>query len=257
MKFTKMNGAGNDYIFVYQPFERLKNPSDWAVKVSNRHFGVGADGLVLIDSSERGDAEMRIFNADGSEGRMCGNALRCTAKYLYERGYVRKDVMQIETMSGIKTVWLEIRNGLVVMVRADMGVAKAWQRKGAFMGYPVTYVDIGNPHAVIFGEPDTPETYEVLKALSESVDGGVNAEMVKVISPKEIVMRVYERGSGETMACGTGATASAYAAMNLELVEKKVTVRLKGGTLQIANENGRLFMTGDAKYNFEGEYRNG
>lgn len=257
MKFTKMNGAGNDYIFVYQPFERLKNPSDWAVKVSDRHFGVGADGLVLIDSSERGDAEMRIFNADGSEGKMCGNALRCTAKYLYERGYVRKDVMQIETMSGIKTVWLEIRNGLVVMVRADMGVAKAWQRKGAFMGYPVTYVDIGNLHAVIFGEPDTPETYEVLKALSESVDGGVNAEMVKVISPKEIVMRVYERGSGETMACGTGATASAYAAMNLELVEKKVTVRLKGGTLQIANENGRLFMTGDAKYNFEGEYRNG
>lgn len=256
MRFTKMNGAGNDYVFVYQPREGISDPVRTAIRVSDRHFGIGSDGLVLIDDSTVADAKMRIFNADGSEGRMCGNAIRCVARYLYERGLVQKEEMRVETLSGIKRVWLISDKGMVSRVRVDMGAPERIE-EGDFRGTGVTYVDVGNPHAVLFLDPQADGTYETLKAISQGYPGGINAEAVKVVTPERLSVRVYERGSGETLACGTGACAATYATLRQGKCRNRVTVELKGGEIEVEYDRGRLYMTGDAAVNFEGVYDDG
>lgn len=275
--FTKMHGAGNDYIYIDLYASPLDfDPSDLARKMSPRHFSVGADGVVLILPSSVADARMRMFNLDGSEGRMCGNAIRCVAKYLSDHALVKKDVITVETLSGIKTLKLYKENGIVTSVSVDMGVAVFTPAEipvlydGAEMvEAPVTVlgkevrmtaVSMGNPHAVIFTEgvdeldlakigPD----YENLRIFPERV----NTEFVEVIDKGILKMRVWERGSGETYACGTGASATVAAAVKTGRVPagKPITVRLLGGDLTITvDQDYRVTMTGGATEVYQGVY---
>ena len=252
LPFIKMHGLGNDYVYIdcFQPetvkvLKKIDLP-DLARRVSDRHFGVGSDGLVLILPSEIADARMRIFNADGSEAEMCGNAIRCVGKYLYESGLCRNEHMQIETLAGIRALSLQVSEGEVEMVTVNMG--KPVIQPGSIqagkdpIGY--TAVNMGNPHAVFFREnlpqlpPDT------------------NVEFVHVRNMHELDVRVIERGSGETLACGTGACASAVAAIYHGLTERTVTVYLPGGQLLIRWDSSLtpVFMTGTATEVFRGEY---
>lgn len=274
MKFTKMHGLGNDYIFTYIMQEELQNPAILAQKISDRHFGIGGDGLVLILPSDKADIRMRIFNADGSEAEMCGNASRCVGKFVYDNGIIKKERITMETLAGIKTLELRIADGKVDAVRVDMGSPAldpaqipVVSTKERFIAEPVesdgrvfnvTCVSMGNPHAVIFTDDvDTLPLHDYGPKLENHslFPKRTNVEFIQVISRDRIKMRVWERGSGETMACGTGACASVVAAVLNDLCDRKVTVMLPGGELFIEwdEESGHVYKTGPATKVFDGE----
>ncbi len=279
MKFTKMHGAGNDYVYVDCFAEKVPaDVAETARRVSDRHFGIGGDGLVLICPSERADARMRMFNADGSESEMCGNASRCVAKYLYDHGIAKKEELRLETGRGVLTLRVEVEKGKVERVRVNMAapILKSSEIPTTLPGDPpvraplevagrkleVTCVSMGNPHCITFVDEVTDEwvlgvgpKIEVHPAFPRKI----NAEFVQVISPREIRMRVWERGSGETLACGTGACASAVAAVLNGLCERKVLCHLPGGdlTLEWSESEGVVYMTGPAKEVFSGVWHEG
>ena len=275
VKFTKMHGCGNDYIYVNCFTEKIEEPSVIAKKVSDRHFGIGSDGLILICPSETADFKMRMFNADGSEGKMCGNGIRCVAKYVYDNGMTDKEVITVETLSGIKTLQLAVSQGRVQAVTVDMGspVLTPSQIPVKCEGdriinqpvsvggkeYYITCVSMGNPHAVVFTEEEvTALNLEKTGPLFENHEifpDRVNTEFIHVIDEKTIDMRVWERGSGETLACGTGTCASVVACILNGYTDNKVEVELLGGKLFIeydAEEN-KVYMTGPAEFICTGE----
>ncbi len=275
ISFTKMHGIGNDYIYVNCMEQELSDPADISIKMSPRHFSVGADGLVMICASSVADAKMRMFNADGSEGKMCGNAIRCVGKYLYDNGIVKKEKLTIETLSGIKILSLRIENGLVDSVQVDMGYAVTAPEKlpvlwnGEMINqnvevagktYGLTAVSMGNPHAVTFLDEIASLELEKLGPHFEHLSifpDRVNTEFVKVIDRTTLEMRVWERGSGETYACGTGACATVAAAVLNGYCDPdtEVTVRLIGGELRIVcQKDMRILMTGKAQKVYDGVY---
>ena len=275
MKFTKLHGCGNGYIYVNLFEETLENPADMAIKVSDHHFGIGSDGLITIGPSEIADFTMHIYNADGSEAEMCGNGVRCVGKYVYDHGLTDKTVVNVETGAGIMVLELNIEDGKVATVRVDMGEPIFEPEKIPVVagGTPVlmepitvgdkewkmTCVSMGNPHAVVFVDDvkDFPlETYGPLFENHERFPKRTNTEFVKVVSLTEAYMRVWERGSAETWACGTGTCATVVACILNGLTERKVLVHLLGGDLTIEwdEETNHVFMTGPATEVFSGEY---
>lgn len=263
-----MHGLGNDYIYI--DCFREPVPSDLdklAVAMSDRHFGVGGDGFVLIMRSRVADCRMRMFNADGSEGKMCGNAIRCVGRYVYEHGYVSDSEIKVETASGVKKLCLEIVGTDVVSVTVDMGEARFGFVDEEITAGGVTFrgvcVDVGNPHLVIpvenkFWHGDEFLRLGPLFERHERFPDRVNTEFVEQVGKKHLKMRVWERGSGETMACGTGACATVAAFCKLGRVpyDERITVTLRGGDLEIiCTSEQRLFMKGPASYAFKGEYK--
>lgn len=258
MRFTKMHGLGNDYLYVYG--EVPDDAGELSIKFSERHFGAGSDGMIWISPSEIADFKMRIFNADGSEAKMCGNGIRCVGKYVYDKGYTDKTTLHIETLSGIKTLDLSVVDGQVGQVCVEMGKAVCSEdRTLEIDGRVCTPVSVGNPHAVIFvGNAEREPITEIGPKIEkhETFEGGVNVEFVEVISPNTLRMRVWERGSGVTMACGTGACASVAAAVKKGYcpANEFVTVKLDGGDLHIkVSEAGDVLMKGPAAFVYEGE----
>ena len=270
-KFTKMHGAGNDYIYFDCLQEELEDPAEAAVRLSDRHKGIGGDGIVMICKSDVADARMRMFNADGSEGKMCGNAIRCVGKYLYDHKIVQKTDVDIETLSGIKHLKLFAEDGKVKLVRVDMGAASFDPKslpvllegevidrpvKVAGGEYRITCVSMGNPHCVVFADPDATDVETLGRKFEndEIFPERVNTEFIKKIGKNALQMRVWERGSGETMACGTGACAAAAAACACGVCEygQDVLVKLRGGDL-IINIGETVYMTGEAVTVFTGE----
>ena len=277
LKFTKMHGIGNDYIYINAIEQKIDNPNDLALKLSDRRFSIGGDGVILICSSDVADAKMRMFNADGSEGKMCGNGVRCVGKYVYDNLLSDKsrDTITIETLSGIKTLKITAVNGKAQLLEVDMGKAqlKAVEIPVVYEGcdtviakpllvnnkeHIVTCVSMGNPHCVTFvDDVDSLELekigphFENHKAFPERI----NTEFVKVIDEKTLQMRVWERGSGETWACGTGACATVVAACENGYCKKgeDITVHLRGGDLVINYTEERVLMTGPATKVFDGE----
>ena len=275
MRFTKMEGCGNDYVYINCFEERVDNPEKLAIAMSERHFGVGADGLVLILPSERADFRMRMFNLDGSEGEMCGNAVRCIGKYVYERGMMDKGEVSLETAGGLKHLQLHIADGKVESVTVDMGepileAAKipVVSEKQPVIGermqvldqvFDVTCVSMGNPHGVIFVErvEDYPvERYGREAEVHPMFPKKANIEFVEIVDRTHIRMRVWERGSGETWACGTGASAAAIACILNGKTERRVEVELIGGRLLIewCEADNHVWMTGPAAFSFDGEW---
>ena len=275
MRFTKMHGAGNDYVYVNCFSEPIPNDiRGLACAVSDRHFGIGGDGLVLICPSEQGDARMRMFNADGSEAEMCGNALRCVAKYVYDHDIVKKERLKIETGAGLLTVQLDIESGRARSAQVNMGkpildgpsIPTTFEGGGVVektidvdgREFSITCVSMGNPHCVIFVEEITDEL--VLQwgpkiEVDPHFPAKMNVEFVKVLSPTELEMRVWERGSGETLACGSGACAVAVASVLTGRTDGEVVIHLRGGDLEIEwVESGEVFMTGPAEEVFSGDW---
>ncbi len=268
-----MHGIGNDYIYFDCFEEDLANPNAVSEKLSDRHFSIGGDGIVLILPSAIADGRMRMFNADGSEGKMCGNAIRCVGKFLYEKRGIKKDVLTVETLSGIKTLRLTVEKGEVQSVTVDMGKAELTPSKipANFAGeraiaapltvggkeYAVTCVSMGNPHCVVFEDPYAVELEKIgpLFENHEVFPERVNTEFILPIGKNELQMRVWERGSGETWACGTGACAAAVASVLNGYCEKNadITVHLRGGDLVIKYTDEAVFMTGSATFAFTGE----
>ena len=274
MKFTKMEGPGNDYVYINCFSEKAENPEKLAIAMSDRHFGVGSDGVILIKPSDKADFTMDMYNADGSRSEMCGNGIRCVGKYVYDYGLTDKTSISVETLAGIKYLDFVIKDGKVDMVTVDMGapILKADQvpvrsdkeqvidEKITVAGvdYHMTCVSMGNPHAVMF-VGDT-EHFPLEKAgplfeHHEVFPNRVNAEFVQVIDRHTVKMRVWERGTGETLACGTGACATAVACVLNGKTDDEVTVKLLGGDLIIRfdRENNKVYMTGPAKVVFDGE----
>ena len=260
MRFTKMHGLGNDYLYVYGPVP--DNVKELCVRLSHRHFGAGSDGMIYISPSNVADFMMRIFNADGSEAKMCGNGIRCVGKYVYDKKLTRKTHLKVETLSGIKTLDLAVENGVVREVSVQMGEAQISESLRLVVEnqeIDIVPVCVGNDHAVYF-VPDA-ETSDVARIgpiieRSSVFPHGVNAEFVQVLSKNELRMRVWERGSGITMACGTGACASAAAAVSRGFCpfDTPISVRLDGGELIITvSREMRLTMTGSAETVYEGE----
>ena len=274
MRFVKMHGLGNDYIYVDTTRERVEDPQGLAVAMSRPHFGVGADGLVLIGASQCADLSMRMFNADGSEGEMCGNAVRCIGKYAYERGLVRRETMTLQTRAGVKTLRLTVEDGRVSRVRVDMGAPildgpsiPALLGEGRIVRRPleaggrafeVTCVSMGNPHAVIFLHEDVDAfdvgRYGPLLERHAAFPNRTNVEFAALVAPGRIRMRVWERGSGMTLACGTGACATAVAASLCGLTGERSTLVLDGGELDVEWSGGTVYMTGPAAFVFEGDW---
>ena len=275
LRFTKMHGCGNDYVYVNCFEEEVKDPVSLSIAISDRHFGVGGDGRVLICPSDRADAKMRMFNADGSEGKMCGNAIRCVGKYLYDHGIVRKTTVTIETLSGIKTLELFLKDGKVDSAQVNMGPAilipseipvnlpgeraVAVPVKIAGEEHTITCVSMGNPHCIVFGgdpyELDLPKIGPLFEN-DPLFPERVNTEFIEVLDDHTLNMRVWERGSGETWACGTGACAAAVAAVLNGFCKKgkDISVRLRGGELTIRYTDEAVFMTGKATEVFHGEW---
>ncbi len=273
MRFTKMEGCGNDYIYINGWEEKVEHPEELAIAMSERHFGVGADGLVLILPSEKADFRMRMFNLDGSEGEMCGNAVRCIGKYVYERGMTTKTTVTLETLGGIKVLQLHHKDGIVESVCVDMGepILEAAKIPVVSDKYPVvgeklqildkeflfTCVSMGNPHGVtfvsdVFSFPV--EKYGKIAEIAPLFPKKANIEFVEVKNRSHLKMRVWERGSGETLACGTGSCASLVAAVCNGLCDRKVKMELLGGTLEIEWNEGdnHVYMTGPASFSFDG-----
>ena len=277
MKFTKMQGIGNDYVYVNCLQETIENPSELAKKISDRHYGVGSDGLIMINPSDKADFEMEMYNADGSRGEMCGNGIRCVAKYVYDYGLTDKTSISVETLAGIKYLDLTVEDGKVVLVKVDMGKpmlrpeeVHVVSEKEEVIDEPITVdgqeyrmtcVSMGNPHAVVFIDQDVKEfpleTVGVKFENHERFPKRVNTEFVNVLDRHTAQMRVWERGSGETLACGTGACAVAVACALNGLTEDEVTVKLLGGDLQIKwdREKNTVYMTGPAEVVFDGEWK--
>jgi diaminopimelate epimerase len=275
MKFTKMHGIGNDYVYINCFEEKVEKPEELVKFISNRHFGVGSDGLVLILPSSEADFRMRMFNPDGSEAQMCGNAIRCVGKYVYDNSMTNKKTLSIETLAGIKVLELITdKNNKVAMAKVDMGEPILNARDipvdsdiGLFVNQPlqalgkeyrVTCVSMGNPHAVIYVKNVSEFPVEKVGPEIEKhalFPERINAEFVEVINAKRLKMRVWERGTGETMACGTGACAVLVASSLNGVSEKKATVELLGGNLDIVwdESNNRVYMTGPAALVFTGE----
>lgn len=274
MKFTKMQGCGNDYVYVDCTKSLIENIPETAVKVSDRHFGIGSDGLILIRPSKVADFMMDMYNNDGSSGKMCGNGIRCVGKFVYDKGLTDKTSLKIETLSGIKDLQLTVENGKVTSVTVDMGTPvtkpslipvvsdkEAFIKEPVIVGgesFEVTCVSMGNPHAVVFVEDTDEIPIETIGPLFEHhclFPDRVNTEFVQVLDRKHIKMRVWERGSGETLACGTGACASVIACILNGYTQHEVTVSLLGGDLQIRydEQQDKVYMTGPAVTVFEGE----
>ena len=275
MKFTKMHGTGNDYVYVNLFEETLENQAGVAVKISDRHFGIGSDGLICIAPSEVADCRMIMYNADGSEGAMCGNGIRCVAKYVYEHGIAVKDTLAIETKSGVKRLELTVQDGEVTYVKVNMGQAVLKPadipvNAGSedFIARPVTVagkeylatcVSMGNPHCVVFmnniGKLDLEKTGPAFECHALFPDR-INTEFVEVIDRRTIAMRVWERGSGETISCGTGTCAAMVAAVLNGYCDRgeEIEVRVRGGVLYNTYlENGEVLMKGPATEVFQGE----
>ncbi|MEE1100112.1 MAG: diaminopimelate epimerase [Agathobacter sp.] len=275
MKFTKLHGCGNDYVYVNLFEETIENPAELSIEISDRHFGIGSDGLITIGPSEVADFRMRIYNADGSEAEMCGNGIRCVAKYVYDHKLTTKTEISVESGAGIKYLKLFVEEGKVSQVRVDMGepiltpdlipvVAdgeKVIDEEIEVCGktWKMTCVSMGNPHAVVF--VDDVENFELEKygphfENHPRFPKRTNTEFVKVISRNEASMRVWERGSAETWACGTGTCATAMACILNGLTDNKVLVHLRGGdlTIEYDEKTNHVFMTGPATEVFNGEY---
>lgn len=274
VKFTKMHGIGNDYVYVNCFNETIKAPSAVSKYVSDRHFGVGSDGLILIKPSKVADFQMDMYNADGSQGEMCGNGIRCVAKYVYDYGLTDKTNISVETLAGIKHLDLTIENGKVALVKVNMGSPELVPEKIPVVAegeraidvplevkgktYQMNGVSMGNPHCVIFMEEDVRELD--LESMGPDFENHkrfpkrINTEFVNVLDENTLRMRVWERGSGETLACGTGACATAVAAILNGLVQKEVTVKLLGGDLKIQwnGSDAPVYMTGPATTVFDG-----
>lgn len=275
MKFTKMEGLGNDYVYINCFKEKVDDPSGLALKISDRHFGVGSDGLILIKPSEIADFTMDMYNADGSRSEMCGNGIRCVGKYVYDYGLTDKTSISVETLAGIK--YLELvpdENNKIKMVTVDMGepilvpsLIPAVSDNDMIIGEPIevcgktyytTCVSMGNPHSVVF--VDSTEDFPLNEAgpLFETHDkfpNKVNAEFVQIVDRKTVKMRVWERGTGETLACGTGACATAVACILNKKTDREITVKLLGGDLIIRwdEDDNKIYMTGPARVVFNGE----
>ena len=274
MKFTKMHGCGNDYVYINCMQEQIENAAELAIQVSDRHFGIGSDGLILICPSDKADFRMRMYNADGSEAQMCGNGIRCVGKYVYDHGLTKETSITVETLAGIKYLTLLVEAGKVAKVTVDMGspiteaaqipvvaenspvVAEPFLVQGK--EYLLTCVSMGNPHAVLFVEDTDAIEIEKIGPCFENQERfpeRTNTEFIQIVDRTRMRMRVWERGSGETLACGTWACASVYAAILNGKTEDEVTVELLGGELQIRydREQHKIFMTGPAVTVFEGE----
>ncbi len=275
MRFTKMHGIGNDYMYVNCFEEIVENPEKLAIAMSRPHFGVGADGLVLIEPSDTADFGMRIFNSDGSEAQMCGNAARCIGKYVYERGLTDKKDIVLRTLSGLRPLKLTVEGGVVTKVRVDMGTPELNPRlipvdlpgemvldqriQAAGHTYQITCVSMGNPHAVLFVED--PELVN-LPAAGPAIENNplfpqrTNVEFVKVLRRDLIQMRVWERGTGETMACGTGACASLVAAVLQGKADRRATLKLLGGSLQVewSAKDNHVYQEGPGEFVFDGNW---
>ncbi len=277
MKFTKMHGAGNDYVYINGFEVEVKDPNKLAIMVSDRHKGIGSDGLVLIlppDKSTKAKVRMRMFNSDGSESEMCGNAIRCVGKFAYDNKLVDTSVFYVETLAGDKELDMHIENGIAVGATVDMGTPY-WNPKEIPVAidaneclnyiinvdnrdFKVSCVSVGNPHAIIFVDDVHTCELEKLGPIFENhplFPKRINVEFVQIYDREHVRMRVWERGAGETEACGTGACATALICAKLGLTERKVDVELNGGHLQIDwREDDHFFMTGEACLVFEGEY---
>lgn len=273
LKFTKMHGAGNDYIYINGFSQKIENPSELAVKLSNRNFGIGSDGLVLILPSDTCDFRMQMFNSDGSEAEMCGNASRCVGKFVYDNGLTTKKEITLETLAGIKYITLlegdanarkitvdmgePILNAQLIPVDVKESPVKNYPLEIDAKVWPITCVSMGNPHAVTFTSDidklDLPELGPKFEK-NPIFPRKTNTEFIEVIDKHTLNMRVWERGAGETLACGTGACAAAVAAVLNGLTERKVTIHLLGGDLEIEwrESNNHVYMTGEAVTVFEG-----
>lgn len=279
MKFIKMHGAGNDYIYVDGMKETVPNESEAAIKLSDRHFGIGGDGLIIIKKGTNADYEMVMYNADGSRGAMCGNGIRCVAKYLYDQKYVNSKQFTVESMGAVKYITVTEENGVATGATVDMGKPilnakdipvvcngeKCINEKITLADreFHMTCVSMGNPHAVMFID-EHPIDFELEKygkiaeGNTEIFPDRVNAEFAKVIDRRTVEMRVFERGAGETLACGTGTCATVVAGIINGIIDKneEITVHLRGGDLKIkwsGDENDGVIMTGPAEYSFTGE----
>ncbi len=261
MKFTKMNGLGNDYIYINATEIDIENPSKLAIKLSDRHFGVGGDGLVLIKKSERADFCMKMYNLDGSESEMCGNAIRCVGKYVFDKGLTKKTVITVDTLAGIKEVRLKISDNKVIFATVNMGYPKFFDYEPltitvlgrVICGYKVC---VGNPHFVVFVDDfwnEMMKTGEELCNNTAVFPQKTNVEFAKIIDEGHIKMRVYERGSGETLSCGTGAIAVFFAANAKKNVESFAKISLLGGTFSCQKTKEGYLLTGKVETNFEGE----
>lgn len=274
MKFTKMEGLGNDYVYVNCFEETVENPEQLAVKVSDRHFGIGSDGLILIKPSDVADFCMDMYNADGSRSEMCGNGIRCVAKYVYDKGLTDQTNISVETLAGIKYLDLKVENGKVSMVTVNMGAPELIPEripvksdKDILVSEPITVgseeykmtcVSMGNPHCVVFVEDTKNFPLEKVGPLFENHElfpNRINAEFIQILDRKTVNMRVWERGTGETLACGTGACASTVACILNDLTDGEITLHLLGGDLRVRwdREENFVYMTGPATVVFDGE----
>ena len=277
-----MEGLGNDYVYVDCTKQNLENASNLAKIISDRHFGVGSDGLILIKSSKKADFRMQMFNSDGTEAEMCGNGIRCVGKYVYDKGLTDKTTLKIETLAGIKVLNLNVEDGKVKTVKVDMGEpildyklipakdGKVYKSRDGIKFYKVniniegdlkelTCVSMGNPHGIDFAnniEKLKIEKFGPIIEVDEHFPNKVNAEFIEILDKHNIKMRVWERGAGETLACGTGACASVVASFLNGYTERNVTVELLGGKLEIEwnKEDNHVYMTGPAETVFEGEF---
>ncbi len=275
LKFTKMHGLGNDYVYMDAINQKIENREELARYVSDRHFGIGSDGLILICESKVADFRMQMFNSDGTEAEMCGNGIRCVGKFVYDKKMTNKDIVTIETLAGIKTLKLTIKDGKVEKARVDMGepilepskipvISKEMPVKNLKLKiedkeFNFTAVSMGNPHAITFIDEDVKE-FELEKygkpvEINDAFPKRTNVEFINIVDRNNIKMRVWERGAGETLACGTGACASAVASVLNGYTDRNVNVELLGGTLEIEwnEENNHVYMTGSATTVFEGE----
>ncbi len=274
MRFTKMQGLGNDYVYVNCFRENVENPSEMAIKVSDRHFGIGSDGLILIKPSEAADFRMDMYNADGSQAEMCGNGIRCVAKYVYDYGLTDQTEISVETLAGIKYLKLQIADGKVSRITVNMGQPELVPDKIPVQAdgdrvvdepivvngvtYKMTCVSMGNPHCIVFVDDTADFPLEEIGPLFENHERfpkRVNTEFIQILNRNEVNMRVWERGSGETLACGTGACASAVACVLNGLTEDEITLHLLGGDLSVRwdQEENLVYMTGPATVVFDGE----
>lgn len=274
IKFTKMHGLGNDYVYIDAINQKIENESSLAQFVSNRHFGIGSDGLILICKSEIADFKMRMFNSDGSEAEMCGNGIRCVGKFVYDKGLTNKTTVKIETLAGIKTLILNTKDGKVETARVDMGepileaekipvistekTVKNLELEAENKKFKFTCVSMGNPHAITIVENTKEfdvEKYGKVLEIDKAFPKKANIEFAQIVDRQNINMRVWERGAGETLACGTGACATAVACNLNGLTDRKVNIELLGGTLNIEwNEtDNHVYMTGPAVTVFDGE----
>lgn len=276
IKFTKMHGTGNDYVIINTLKSKIKNINNTAQQMCNRNFGIGADGLLLIENSDKADFKMKMINPDGSEAEMCGNGIRCFSKYIYDHKLTSQKTVTIETLAGVKTLELNIKNNKVDTVIVDMGEPILQRDRIPMIGDPgmvidetlhlddgakfkITAVSMGNPHAVIFVEDIDNFPIDKYGPLIENHDlfpNRTNVEFIKILNNNEVSQRTWERGAGETLSCGTGASAVTVACILNKKTDRKITVHLRGGDLQIEwnEENNKIYMTGPAVEVFNGEW---